>query len=78
MSLGTTASVLETGKTASVILDTGEISNEKPVLKRVRFPLQSGATVQEVYDSAYAIAEYTQYSVYGVELTTLEALGPID
>jgi len=78
MALGTTAGVIGTEKTVTAIFDTGEIVNEKPVLKRVRYQVQNSADVQDVYDSAYAIAEYTQYSIYGIELGTVEEIGPID
>lgn len=77
MGLNDPVSVDLTDKVAVLILDTGEIKNEKPVLKRVRIPAKPTATTQQLYDAAYALAEYTQYGVYDIEIQNLDSLDPI-
>jgi len=67
-----------TEKEAVLILDTGVLKNEKPVLKRIRIPVLATATNQQVYDAAYALAEYTEYSVYDIEIQNMDSLDPID
>ena len=50
MGLNDPVNVDLTQKVAVLILDTGVLKNEKPVLKRIRFPVLSTATNQQVYD----------------------------
>mgnify|MGYP007068771182 FL=1 len=78
MGLNDPVNVDLTQKVAVLILDTGVLKNEKPVLKRIRFPVLSTATNQQVDDAAYALAEYTEYSVYDIEIQNMDSLDPID
>jgi len=78
MALGSTASVSLSERVLVLEFDTGVVKNEKPVLKRVKYPVKNASTTQEVYDSAYALATYSKYALYGMHLETADQLGPID
>jgi hypothetical protein len=78
MGLNDPVSIDLTEREAVLILDTGEIKNEKPVLKRLRIPVNASATTQQVYDAVYALAEYTTYAVYDIEIQNMDSLDPID
>lgn len=77
MAIGDTTTLdLETKK-LKIILDTGVVG-DKPVLKRVYIPINSATTMQEAYDMAYAFAEFSSYSLYGIEINATQSLGPIN
>jgi hypothetical protein len=77
MALGDIVSMdLETKK-LEIIFDTG-IVGDKLILKRVYVPVNASTTIQEAYDMAYAFAEFSSYSLYGVEINSTQVLGPID
>jgi len=77
MAIGDTSTMdLET-KRLKIILDTGAVG-DKPVLKRVYIPINSATTTQEAYDMAYAFAEFSSYSLYGIEIAVTQSLGPIN
>ncbi len=78
MAIGSTAGTILTEKILVLEFDTGETKNEKPVLKKVRYPVKNDSTLQQVYDSAYAMAAYSKMALYGIQLTVQEQLGPID
>lgn len=77
MALGDTATLdLETKK-VEIIFDTG-IVGDKPVLKRTYVDINASTTMQEAYDLAYAFAEFSSYSLYGIEINSTQVLGPIN
>ncbi len=77
MAIGDTSTMdLET-KRLKIILDTGVVG-ENPVLKRVYIPINAATTMQEAYDMAYAFAEFSSYSLYGIEINVTQSLGPIN
>jgi len=77
MAIGDIASMdLETKK-LEIILDTGVVG-DKPVLKRVYVPINAATTVQQAYDMAYAFAEFSSYSLFGIEINATQVLGPIN
>lgn len=59
-------------------LDTGAIINDKPVITSISFTVLSTATTQQLYDAAYALAEYSEYQVYSIAISLREELDPID
>jgi len=77
MALGDTVSMdLETKK-LEIIFDTGVVGDDM-VLKRTYVSINTSTTNQEAYDMAYAFAEFSTYSLYGIEVNTTACLGPIN
>ncbi len=77
MAIGDTTTLDLESKKLKIILDTGVVG-DKPVLKRVYIPINSATTMQEAYDMAYAFAEFSSYSLYGIEINATQSLGPIN
>ena len=59
-------------------LDTGIISNDKPVFTSVTIAVLTTATNQNLYDAAYALAEYSDYDVYSIKKSLVSNFDPID
>lgn len=78
MAVGSTASVTLTYKTLCIYFDTGAVENEKPVLDCTRIKCKSDSTIQQLYDAAYSLQPFTDYTIYDVVVETKEYLGPID
>ncbi|HRW35411.1 MAG TPA: hypothetical protein P5107_10185 [Thermotogota bacterium] len=77
MAIGDTANMTIETKKLEIILDTGVVS-DKPVLKRVYIPVNAATTTQQAYDMAYAFAEFSSYSIFGIEVNSTQVLGPIN
>lgn len=77
MAIGDTATVDLTEKRLKLTLDTG-IVGDSPVYSRIYVPINSGTTTQEAYDMAYALAEFSEFSLYKIEILQEESLGPIN
>lgn len=77
MAIGDTATVDLTEKRLKIVLDTGAVG-DKPVLVNTYVPVNAAATTQEIYDMAYAFSEFSQYSLYAIEILQEESLGPIN
>jgi hypothetical protein len=77
MALGDTVSLDLQQKKLEVIFDTGVVG-DKPVLDRVYVDIHASTTNQEAYEMAYALAEFSTYELYGIEINTTDVLGPIN
>lgn len=78
MPLGDTATIDSTTKTLTLVMDTGVIVNTRPVYSRVRFTVKPSATLQQLYDAAYALEQYSQYDLIGIEARTNDLIGPTE
>jgi hypothetical protein len=77
MAIGDTATVDYTEKRLKITLDTGVVG-DSPVLSRTYIPVNAGITAQEAYDMAYAFAEFSEFSLYKIEILQEDSLGPIN
>ena len=64
--------------TLKLTLDTGVIANDKPVFTSVSLSVLTTATDQNLYDAAYALAEYSEYEVYSIVKRVDSNYDPID
>jgi len=77
MAIGNTATVDYETHRLKITLDTG-IVGDSPIYARIYVPLETTVTTQQAYDMAYALAAFSEFDVYEVEILKTESLGPID
>lgn len=77
MAIGDIAEMNLEYKKLEIILDTGVVA-DKPVMKRVYVPINAATTLQQAYDLAYALADFSSYSLFGIEINSTQVLGPIN
>jgi len=75
MAIGDTTSVDMEEKRLVVVLDTGVVDAS---YDKVYVPINSTVTEQQAYDIAYVIAEFTTYTLVGIEFEITQHLGPIN